>query len=184
MSQDYEKYYDQIEKEDNIFVKARLISHLKKEGLRTKDIGQRLKLQPAAVCHLLRLIRLPEIVVDGYYSHLLTASHLFIISRLKTVTDMNQAYEAILSNNLSVMQTESLIRDKLYHIKSDGTYLSNEERKKYTDRLTLGKRDVNCTVVQTRTKSQITMKMKGSLAQTTPWVKNVLALLANKDSKY
>ncbi len=184
MSQDYEKYFDQIEKEENVFVKARLISHLKKEGLRTKDIGQRLKLQPAAVCHLLRLIRLPEIIIDGYYSHLLTVSHLFIISRLKTVKDMNQAYESILSNNLSVMQTEALIRDVLYHIKSDGTYLSNEERKKYTDQLTLSKRDVNCTVVQTRTKSQVTLRMKGSLAQTTPWVKNLLAKLVSKDSKY
>lgn len=177
MTQNYDSFFEQIHKEENILTKARILTYLKKEGLKTKDISLRIGIKPSAVCHMLRLIRLPEIVMDGYYSHLLTISHLFIISRLKNSEDMIKAYEKILSDDLSVMQTEGLIRDMLYHIKSDGSYLSDKERSQYLNELNRKSHSSQCFLIQTRTKSQIILQMKGSLAQTTPWLKNVLKKL-------
>ena len=68
-------------------------------------------------------------IVDGYYSKLISISHLFMISRLKTKEDMMKIYEKVLSQNLTVLQTEAEVRDILYQIKTTGLVLDKNELK-------------------------------------------------------
>ena len=104
-----------IRNEPDVFVKARLIKHLIQEkDIKTSEIAQKLSVDPSYVSNLLRILNLPEIIVDGYYSHVLSLSHLMVLSRLKEPDDMIPLYEQILTETMSVGKLEEVVREKLY----------------------------------------------------------------------
>lgn len=171
-------YIDKIKSESNPFSQAKLIKFLIHEkGLRLKDISLKLEKKEAYVCHLLRLLKLPEIVIDGYYSSLLSLSHLFIISRLHATELMAEVYEMVLAKSLTVSQTEEVVREKLYGIKTDGDYLTSG----VVDSLRPDNFIGEIRVLQSRIKSKIIIEIKGSLKDTAPRIKKILGKLKEVD---
>lgn len=148
---------------------SQLIAELRRDTqLRSKDISDYLEIQPSYLSHLIRIAKLPEIIIDGYLSKHLTFTHLILISRLKTQEDMVQLYEEVLKGSLSVAQTEQRIRDMLYHIDNSGRYLSNNRITSIKDKIERSLSEETCkvSIIQTRIKAKITIEVSGNLEKT------------------
>jgi len=105
---------DEIKGETDIVKKVKLLERLVSyDNIKLKEIAGRLGVKSSYICHLLRLRRIPEAVIDGYYAKNISLSHLFIISRLKDEDKILKAYERVLIESLSVKKTEELVRDIL-----------------------------------------------------------------------
>lgn len=179
LSNSLDKYILDIKGETDIFTKAKLISHLNKgKQVRIIEIARKLGIKPSYVCHILRLTRLPEIIIDGYYSKLISLSHLFVISRLKDEKKLLPVYEQILSKNLTVQETEEIVREILYQIKTKGTRLTKEEIAQFINRLK--GQNINAKVIQTRIKGKIIFEVKGSLEQTTVFIRKIIKKILDK----
>jgi hypothetical protein len=178
-----EKYVKQIKKETDVFIKARLLNLLKKEkGWRVIDLSKRLNLKPSYICHFLRLNRLPEIVVDGYYNKMISKSHLFVLSRLPSEKEMIKVYELILEKNLDVSKTEDLVREIVYQIKNEGDYLSLEEKEDLIKKIESLKENIDAKVIQTRVKAKLIIEIKGSLKKTSKILRKIKRLIEiNRD---
>jgi len=164
-----------IKNEADIMEKVKLISLLlKTKDIKVKDLAERLGVQSSYVCHLLRLNRLPEAVIDGYYSKNISLSHLFIISRIKDTRQMIEVYEKVLSDSLTVKGTEELVRDILYGVKTEGEYISPEEKASFIQKITSLKKNLNLKIIQTRIKSKIILEVKGNLEITSKEVRNLM----------
>ncbi|QQG43813.1 MAG: hypothetical protein HYW86_02935 [Candidatus Roizmanbacteria bacterium] len=169
---------DKIREEKDYLQKARQILYLNKQkDISIKDIAGSLSLKSSYVCHILRLNRLPELIVDGYYAKLVTLTHLFILSRLKETKKMLEAYEKVLIDNLTVGQTEFLIRDIIYDIKSTGARISSDEIKDLNTLLTQGKKNLSVKLIQSRIKSKLILEIKGSLLTTSEALRNLIGRL-------
>jgi len=174
------KLVDQLKLEHDPFVKARLMESLiKKHNLRVNMLAKALAIKPSYLCHYLRLNRIPDIVIDGFYNKSISLSHLFVISRLKGKEKIIQIYETILSKNLTVLQTEELTREMLYGIRTEGNMLTSEEKTKFLDSFD---REVGVKINQSRIKSKLTIEIKGSLAKTTRILRTLLNRLTKTDS--
>ena len=174
-SSEVDQLIQNIEKETDIMQKVRLLSTLfKTHDVKVKDVAERLGLKSSYLCHLLRLSRLPEVVVDGYYSNTITLSHLFIISRVKDAARIMEVYEKVLAESLTVKKTEELVRDVLYGVKTQGEYLSPEERQLYSEKIAALRKNLNLNIIQTRIKSKIIFEIKGSLESTSNEVRSLL----------
>lgn len=176
-----EKYFEQFKKETDVFTRAKLVYLLKKEkGLRVIHLSKKLNLKPSYICHLLRLNKLPEIVVDGYYNKMISKSHLFLLSRLSSEKEIVKVYEMVLEKNLNIPQTEEIVRQMLYQIKNEGNLLSLEEKNQLIKKIeSLGER-VKAKITQTRVKSKIVIEIKGSLKKTTNFLTKIGKLLKNE----
>jgi len=175
MTVDIEKILTQTKNEADKFDQAKLLLFLKKEkAIPVKELSKKLGYKQAYICNIMRLNRLPEIVKDGYYSHVITLSHLLIISRLKAKEQMVKAYEEVLSRSLTVQQTEILVRNYLYSIKTEGSYI---EKKDLTDIMAELKKidpDINIFLTQSRIRSRLILELRGSLKNTSVTVKSWL----------
>ncbi len=169
----------QIKSSQDYFQKAKLILFLKREkGLKVSDIARQLDLKPSYTSHLLRLNRLPDLIKDGYYSHLVSISHLFIISRLKSDKQISEAYEKVLADDLNTQQTESMVREILYQLKDRGEYLTNQEREELAKNFN-GASGIKTKIIQSRLKAKLTIEIKGNLEKTTAELKRIMKLLRN-----
>ncbi|PIV09289.1 hypothetical protein COS31_03460 [Candidatus Roizmanbacteria bacterium CG02_land_8_20_14_3_00_36_15] len=178
MNSQQEALISRVRMEKDPFVKAKILQSLRKDsGLRLKDLALKINLKPAYLCHYLRLNRLPEMIVDGYYAEDISLSHLFVISRLKDPKKIIDVYEKVLGKNLTVLATEEIVREILYGIKTEGEALTREEKESY--RQQLGK-EIKLKIIQTRIKSKLEIEVKGSLAKTTKILRTILTNL--KDS--
>lgn len=178
MDSEIEKIISQINQEEDIFAKTKLINYLIQEKqLRIVEVARRLKIKPPYLCHLLRLGRLPPTIIDGYYSKLISISHLFVISRIKDKNKMLEAYEKILAKNLTVIQTEELVREIIYKTKTKGKYLSSEEKLRWIDKLKLKWQNLKLKIIQTQIRSKIIFEIRGNLEKTTLTVKEILEKL-------
>lgn len=177
MNQNIDSVLTQIKNSQDYFEKARLILLLKREkGIRIIEISKKLAIKPAYISHIIRLNRLPDFVKDGYYSKLISISHLFIISRLKTDKQIMEVYEKVLADNFTTQQTEELIREMLYQIKDRGEYLSSTEKENFTK--SYEKKDnIKVRIVQSRLKGKIIIEVKGNLEKTSGELKKIIGLL-------
>jgi len=164
-----------VKKETDIMQKVRFLTQLvKTKDVKVKDIAEKIKVQSSYICHLLRLNRLPEVIIDGFYSNNISLSHLFIISRVKDPVKMVDIYEKVLTDALTVKKTEEIVRDILYGIKTEGNYLSPEEKKIYIEKLIAARKNLNVRIIQTRIKSKIILEIKGNLESTGKEVRSLL----------
>ena len=167
-----------VKKETDIMQKVRFLTQLvKTKDVKVKDIAEKIKVQSSYICHLLRLNRLPDVIIDGFYSDNISLSHLFIISRIKDPAKMFAIYENVLAEGLTVKKTEELVRDSLYGIKTQGDYLSPEEKKSYIEKLAATRKNLNVQIIQTRIKSKIILEIKGNLENTGKEVRSLLKSL-------
>lgn len=166
---------EELKRETDFILKAKLLKKLIEEKKNTiKKLSKELQIKPAYVCHILRLNRLPEIVIDGYYGKNISLSHLFIISRLKDEEKISAAYEQVLTNSLTVLQTEELVREQLYQTKTSGTYLTGNEKDNYIGKITADRKKIKAKIIQTRIKSKLVIEILGDLEKTTKELKKLL----------
>lgn len=166
--EDVQQLLQKIEGEQNIFTKARLLLHLKVDkGMSIKDIAKALSTSSVSICSMLRLLRVPDIVSDGYFVGNISLTHLYILSRLKKEEEMVAAYEKVLAFSLTTAQTEMLVRQILFGVKTEGEHLSKEEKfrieKYFSDINPLIKTEV----IQTQKRARVVITVVGNLKKTT-----------------
>lgn len=174
MDEETKKIIDQVKLETDVFNKAKFLNFLKKEkNFSVIQLAKNLGMTPSYVCHLLRLLRLPEIVVDGYYSKIISISHLMTLSRLKNKEDIVALYEEVLSKNLTVVKTDELLREKLYRIQSDGERIDEGTKKKIEEKYKKIDKDLEVKITQTRIQTKLTLTIRGGLRKTTEVLKKL-----------
>lgn len=167
MSVNFHEYIQRISEEQDIFSKARLLEFLTKgKRYKVKDVAEHLGLSSSYICNLLRILKLPELIRDGYYTQLVSPTHLFVLSRLKTQDDMIMVYEEILSQSMSTTQLEARVREVLYGLKTEGKHLDAEVIKDVEDMFLDLNKSMNVNIIQTRVKAKITLEIPGSLKET------------------
>lgn len=176
MTQDIEQSVEKIKTEKDFFVKAKLLGFLKKDKqIPLVEISQKVNLKPSYISHILRLNKLPELIIDGYYSKLISISHLFLIARLKSDDSMVELYEKILRDNLTTFQTEELVRENLYAVKTEGEYLSKEEIQNFMEKFKKDSR-VKIKIIQTRIKGKFILEVFGNLKETSSFLREIIKL--------
>lgn len=176
MREEIEMLLQAFRQETDLFKKGKIVSLLRStHDMPLKDISRAVGLKPSYLCHLNRLNRIPEIVADGYYSDLITMSHLFILSRLKNSESIIKAYEQVLSRSLTIAQTEEHIRDVLYHVKTDGAYFTEEEKRRLITNISSGNDSVTVHIIQTRVKNKLVIEVKGPLSETSEVMKLIIS---------
>jgi len=174
MNEEIKKLYEDFKFEKDHFKKAIILKELSRSrSISLYEIGKNVGLSSSYLSHILRLLKLPDLIKDGYYSHLITVTHLYIISRLKNEKAMIDVYEQVLTKNMTTLETDEIVRQKLFGVKSEGKYLTDEERENYVN-LLKSEDDAHTKIVQSRVKSKIKIEFKGSLKETTQKVKNLL----------
>lgn len=174
-SVEIDQFIETIKNESDIMQKVKLLTQLTKtQEVKIKNIAKKLGVQSSYVCHLLRLNRLPESILDGYYSNSISLSHLFIISRIKDPIKIVEIYEKVLSESLTVKGTEEAVRDALYGIKTQGEYIKTEERDNYIQKIIGLKKNLSLKIIQTRIKSKIIFEIKGNLDNTSKELRDLL----------
>ena len=175
MIQDITALFTQIKENKDIFQKSRLLEYLIREKkLRIVDLSIKIGYKPSYICHLLRLKKIPDAVVDGYYSKSISSSHIYILSRLNDARQMIDLYEKILGENYTVKQTENAVRNYLYQVKSVGKYIDKENTEKLTKKIKEKFPELNIQIIQTRIKGKIMLEVKGDLKKTSKEIKKIL----------
>ena len=178
MIQDITSLLNQIKLDKDIFQKSRLIEYvIKEKNLRVIDLSNKIGYKSSYICHLLRLKKIPEVVVDGYYSKSISSSHIFILSRLNDKKQMIELYEKILGENFTVKQTENEVRNYLYQVKSIGKYIKREDIEKLTKKIKEKYPDLDVEIIQTRIKGKIIFEVKGDLEKSSKNIKQVIEKL-------
>ncbi len=171
---DLEEILRKIKSENDPILKAKYIKYLVKEkNLKIKDIANHLKTSSSYICHLNRLNNLPEIVIDGYYSNLISLTHLFIISRVKDQNKIIGLYEKILTNNLTIIDTENELCQILYSVKHQGEAISNEERDKVINKIKKIIPEAKVKILQTKTKLKLEIVIFDNLKKTSLSLKKI-----------
>ena len=183
MEQDILDYIEQIQREKDYFGKTKLINFLiHQKKVRVKDLAEALHLKPSYLCHIMRLNKLSEIIMDGYYSQLITMSHLFVISLLQSQNDIMDVYEKVLRDNLTVLQTEELVRKKLHGVTSEGEYVQIDTIDAAQSILN-NQYKATSKVVQTRTKTKLIIEWKGGRGARKRDVEAFFHMIGNQTEK-
>jgi len=172
LNDDIKSRLNSIKLHTDLLIRAQMITKLLQDHrIPNKDIAQYLEMKPAYLSHLIRVMKLPEIVLDGYMSHQISFTHLILLSRLKKESDMVSLYEEVLVKNLTVPQTEKRIRDILYLVDTTGKYIPNERLNILKDKIisSIGS-DVKISITQTRIKAKIVIETTGNLFKTSEFI--------------
>jgi ParB family chromosome partitioning protein len=180
MEQDVLGYIEQIKRETDYFGKAKLINFLiHQKHIKVKDLATALGLKPSYLCHIMRLNKLSEIIMDGYYSKLISMSHLFVLSLLHSNEDIMSIYEVVLRDGLTVLQTEELVREKLHGIRPGGSYVDESKVESLKSKVkAIFNADVK--VTQTRLKTKILIEWNGSREERKKDVEALLRLIESQ----
>ena len=178
MIQDITSLLKQIKEDKDIFQKGRLIEYIIKEkNLRVIDLANKMGYKSSYICHLLRLKKIPDVVIDGYYSKSISSSHIFILSRLNDKGQMIELYEKILGENFTIKQTENEVRNYLYQVKSIGKYIKREDTEKLIKKVKEKYPEINIEIIQTRIKGKVVLEIKGDLEKSSKNIKQVIEKL-------
>ncbi|HEX7542798.1 MAG TPA: hypothetical protein VF385_01820 [Patescibacteria group bacterium] len=180
MIQDITSLLNQIKADKDIFQKSRLLEYvIKEKNLRIIDLANKIGYKSSYICHLLRLKKIPDVVIDGYYSKSISSSHIYVLSRLNDKKQMIELYEKILGESYTVKQTEMAVRDYLYQVKSIGKYINLEVKEKLTQKIIEKYPRLNVQIIQTRIKGKVIFEVKGDLETSSRTIKNILDKLSS-----
>jgi ParB family chromosome partitioning protein len=172
MNPEVEKIIEKIKVESDIIKIARLLNYLVKDKqIRIVELAKIFKWKSSYICNVIRLLKLPEIVIDGYYSKQLSISHMIVISRLKDQNQMIDLYEKVLSGNLTVLKTEEIVRDMLYQISTDDSHISKDVIEKIKENFQKINPDLKVKVIQTRIRTKVILQLEGSTKKTNLFLK-------------
>ncbi len=176
-----EETITKLKEEKDAVQRAKLIHYLHVErALSLKEISTKLDLHASYISHYLRILQLPNIVLDGYYAKQISSAHLFILSRLKNEKDIVNAYQTILAKNLTSAQTEELIREIKFTVETTNEMLSKEEKEAMIEEIRDEFPQVEIKIIQTRVKGKIVLELTGETAHTTDFLRQIKAKLEQK----
>lgn len=168
---------EDLKVEKDIFKKARLVEILRRSNeFPLLEIAKIISKHSSYVSHLIRLLRLPQLVVDGYYSKQISPTHLMLISRLQTEKQMAEAYEEILRKNLNVWQTEMLIRQLKYDVNTDDERLNPKEIAKMSKILS-DELEARVRILQSRVRTKIVVEKRGNTGNSSKFIKEIFQKL-------
>lgn len=174
----------QLTTEQDILVKARIVDVLRTEyALKLPEIASYIHKHPSYVSHVHRLLRVPQLVVDGYYANQISATHLMVLSRLHTATEIEEAYEEVLTNNLTSIQTELVVRRMKYDVESDSKKISPDELKQ-TEVALQDKLQGKVRILQSQVRSKIVIEQRGPSSQTSTFIRNIVNKLKSEPATH
>ena len=183
MEQDILDYIEQIKRETDYFGKTKLVNFLiHQKHIKVKDLASALSMKPSYLCHIMRLNKLSEIIMDGYYSKLITMSHLFVLSLLKSQEDIMNVYEIVLREGLTVLHTEELVREKLHGVKPGGEYVEEIKIQNLKSKFKVDY-GAETKIVQTRIKTKIIIEWKGPREARKKGVESFFRVIENRKEK-
>jgi len=172
-----EELFELLKQEQDILRKARLIHHLRiDKEVSLKKIAEILKKHPSYVSHMIRLLRIPQLAADGYYSGQISSTHLMILSRLQTEKQMKEAYEEVLKKELTAPQTETLIRQLKFDVASDDYLISPKELAQISNTLQ-EKHEARVRIYQSRVRGKLVIEKRGKTKDTGQFIKKLVKLL-------
>jgi len=86
---------------------------IREMGLTQEKTGERLGMNRSTLTNYLRLLKLPEAVKENVISGAVSQGHARAILALEDDTDMLNALSRVLKNNLSVRQTENMVKEMM-----------------------------------------------------------------------
>ncbi|OGK37596.1 hypothetical protein A3F03_00035 [Candidatus Roizmanbacteria bacterium RIFCSPHIGHO2_12_FULL_41_11] len=184
MSESSSVLIEKFKQEKDAFQKAKIIRDLRFQNKLTLDqLSKELQLQPSHISHYLRLLRLPHLVVDGYYGRLVSVTHLMILSRLKTKAAIIQAYETVLARGYSSLQTEELVREMLFGISTDGSpRLSRQEIRDFQRTFHELYPGITVKIIQTRVRGKLVCEIKAGTTISSKILRGMIDKLLADDS--
>ncbi|MEI6326525.1 MAG: hypothetical protein WCO78_00210 [Candidatus Roizmanbacteria bacterium] len=184
-NEDLQVKINEIKAEKNPLRQAYLVSELRTLNLVSNiKLAEMLGVKPSHLSHLVRILKLPEIVLDGYAAKHLSLTHLIIMSRVTDTDQLIALYEEILSKSLTIAQTEHRVREILYQVDAQGEYVSSDTLRMYEERLTSALGAGKVKIVQTRIQCRVVIEMTGNLATTTQYLIDLGARFRRKRSKF
>ncbi len=172
-----QELFDKLNREQDVLQKAIIVKQLRFDReVSVKRIARAIHKHPSYVSHLLRITKIPRIVIDGYYSEQLSATHLMILSRLQTQEEIIDAYEQILKGSLTASQTELLIRKFKYDVEDEGKNIDT----KHLETLEKELRQVlnaKVTLIQSRVRTKIVLEKRGNTDITAAFIEEVVQKL-------
>lgn len=128
---------ENIQREDlNAIEVAEGIEMLIKEmGLTQEKAGERLGMNRSTLTNYLRLLKLPEAIKESVVSGVISQGHARALLSLEDNTSMLNALSKILKNNLSVRQTEKMVKNGSKEKKPPGETKEDPDLRKTEDKL-------------------------------------------------
>ncbi|MFS8159150.1 MAG: ParB/RepB/Spo0J family partition protein, partial [Candidatus Roizmanbacteria bacterium] len=158
---------EDIRDQDDPIVKARLMADAisKKEATPTA-LAKYLKVKKSFISSMLRIPRIPEMIIDGYYANLISVTHLFIIGRLSSDEEMITLYEKILEKSLTTVQTDDEVRTIKYAIDSNKDIIDPVSKGKIEQLFSGIDPHFRVKIIQTRLRTTIKAELKGDMKTT------------------
>lgn len=151
------------------------IVKLRRQGVANVEIAKLMQKSPAQVSHIARINRLPEIIIDAYYSRMLSLTHLYIISRLHHEGQMQIVFEQIMAGTLSTQETDRLVREKLHSIDDVGDYVNRDTLKMHNEYMNA--HGLQVSVLQTRTRFKYTIEASGNAEKTSALLQGIMRVM-------
>ena len=145
---------------------------LRRQGVANTEIARRMEKTPSQVSHIARINKLPEMVLDAYYSRMLSVTHLYILSRLHFESHMKSIFEQVMAKDLSTQETDRLVREKLHDVTDAGEYVDSDVV--HAHRARMQEHGLQVKVVQTRTRVKYTVEAIGNVAHTSALLEKVM----------
>ncbi len=172
MTDPFQDAIERIQSEKDMFVRAEILETLVRvHKIPIHHIAKHLLRSSSYICNLLRILRLPVMVRDGYYSQLITPTHVYLLSRLRSEAEMIALYEESLSRALSSTQLEERVREVLHGIGTDGESITQTQKALIEAKLHMKEPDVTVKVVQTRIRARVTIELRGGRKKTGAFLK-------------
>lgn len=172
-----EELFNLLRDEKDILRKSRIIHQLRVDKeIPLQKIAEVLQKHPSYISHMIRLLRIPQLAIDGYYAGQVSATHLMIVSRLQTEEQMKEAYAEILKNDLTAPQTEMLVRQLKFDVASDDYSSSPKDLDVLAQRLQ-DKHEARVRIYQSRVRGKIVIEKRGKTQDTTAFIDKIYKLL-------
>ncbi|GIW62978.1 MAG: hypothetical protein KatS3mg090_0804 [Patescibacteria group bacterium] len=169
-----------IKKTKDPFTKGKLIKQaLKDFSLTYQKLSKLTSIQSSYLAHYVRLLKLPDLIIDGYYSQIISITHLLILSRLKTQDDMIKLYEEILKNNYTALQTEERVRNILHNVYEQGySKYYSQDKIKELEQIIKSKLNPNLKVkiIQSRVRTKVVLELKANLLESNLMLKKLTTI--------
>lgn len=162
-----------VAERDDVKKATQIDSLLKSKTTTVKELAGLLSLSPSYICNIRRLVKLPELVTDGYYAGTISSSHLRILSRLPNEEEIILAYQKILERSLNTQETEELVREMLYKIEPGGIQVTALVKDKIALRFANLDPASKISVVQTRVRTRIVVDLYGGLRKTSRFLQKL-----------
>lgn len=156
-----------ILKTDDPIEKGRFLKKLREESnLRITEIASLTDYTPSHVTNLVRLCKLPDLILDGYYAGDIKYTHLLLLSRLPDENSMKRVYEKILSENITTAELQDIVRYEIHGIATEGEKVQQEVVNNISNSFKQIDQDISVNVIQTKVQATIIMKVKGNNKKT------------------